>query len=54
MQLLARELSAALGVRIDRWAAVDLDAFSSVTVTALQKPGKTELTVEPPEAALPE
>lgn len=33
---------------------VDLDAFSSVTVTALQKPGKTELTVEPPEAALPE
>ena len=33
---------------------VDLDAFSSVTVTALQKPGRTELTVEPPEAALPE
>ena len=30
MQLLARELSAALGVRIDRWAAVDLDAFSGL------------------------
>lgn len=33
---------------------VDLDAFDAVTVTALQKPGRTELTVEPPEAALPE
>ena len=29
---------------------VDLDAFDAVTVTALQKPGRTELTVDPPEA----
>ncbi len=33
---------------------VDLDAFAHVTVTALQVPGKTQVTVDPPEAVLPE
>ena len=33
---------------------VDLDTFEHVAVTALQTPGRTQITVDPPEAALPD